>query len=126
MTCHTLITMRKNANHVLHIPGHVTLWCLEVVPVAYTSDVIPRQNMIELACMHASIMDIVVVVPWTEHYMAVKIISFTTYGLHACVPDCKWSWLIALWESCHFIVLLSRYNWLTDGNVHIMRLQDKI
>ncbi len=47
LICHT--TMHRNAINVLNIPGHVTLWCLEVVPVVYASNVIPQKNMSELA-----------------------------------------------------------------------------
>ncbi len=44
LICHT--TMRRNAINFLSIPGHMTLWCLEVVPVAYAIDVIPWQNTV--------------------------------------------------------------------------------
>ncbi len=33
LICHT--TMRRNAINFLHNPGHMTLWCLEVVLVVY-------------------------------------------------------------------------------------------
>ncbi len=42
LICHT--TICRNAINVLYIPGHVTLWCLEVVPMVYASDVVPRKN----------------------------------------------------------------------------------
>ncbi len=35
------ITVHRNAINLLYIPGHVTLRYVEVVPVAYVSDIIP-------------------------------------------------------------------------------------
>ncbi len=34
--------------HFLYYPGHVTLWCLQIVLVVYGSDAVPRKNMSEL------------------------------------------------------------------------------
>ncbi len=36
--------MRRNAINFLYIPGHMALWCVEVGPVAYASDVVPWKN----------------------------------------------------------------------------------
>ncbi len=49
LICH--ITMHRNAINFLYIPGHVTIWCLEVVHMADAGDVVPRKNMSELACV---------------------------------------------------------------------------
>ncbi len=43
LICHT--TMRKNAINFLYNPGHVTLWCLEVVPVVYARVILWRWVM---------------------------------------------------------------------------------
>ncbi len=51
LICHTITC--RNAINVLHIPGHMILWCLEVVLVAYASDVVPWKNMSELARANA-------------------------------------------------------------------------
>ncbi len=42
--------MYWNAINFLYVPGHITLWCLELIPVVYASDVIPQTNMSELVC----------------------------------------------------------------------------
>ncbi len=46
LVCHT--TKRRDSIYFLYISGHMTLWCLKVVPVAYASNVIPRKIMSEL------------------------------------------------------------------------------
>ncbi len=51
---HTLITGPLASKQTLsyatpqYIPGHVTLWCLEVVLVVCASDIVPQKNMNEL------------------------------------------------------------------------------
>ncbi len=47
LICHT--TMCRNAINLLYIPGHVTRWCLEAIPVVFASDVIPWNNTNKLA-----------------------------------------------------------------------------
>ncbi len=41
--------MRRNAINFLYIPDY-DVWCLEVVPVAYASNVVPWKNTSVLAC----------------------------------------------------------------------------
>ncbi len=48
LICHA--TMCRNAINILYIPGHMTLWQMEVIPVVYTSDVVSWKNANMLVC----------------------------------------------------------------------------
>ncbi len=61
LICHT--TMCRNSINILYNPGHVTLWCLEVVPLEYSRIVYslsPRRlhlhiRVIDLALYHSDV-----------------------------------------------------------------------
>ncbi len=60
LICHT--TMRRNTINCLYSPGHMNLWCLEVVPVVYAkiarhSDIFNLGNILLKMMQYACVVD---------------------------------------------------------------------
>ncbi len=55
VSCDTT-TMHRDYIHILFMYGDMMLWCLKVVPVAYSSDVIPWKNSSKPAFLYCTLL----------------------------------------------------------------------